>query len=38
MMAPAMGNLQVVAPPALANYETEVKKLAAGFSVSVTAR
>ena len=31
-----MGNLQIVAPAALANYEAEVKKLGAGCSVSVT--
>ena len=30
------GNLQVVAPTALANYESEVKKLTAGCSVSIS--
>src|SRR5262245_64373164 len=32
----SQGNVQIVAPAALPNYETEVKKLAAGCSVSVT--
>jgi asparaginyl-tRNA synthetase len=31
-----LGNLQVVAPASLPNYETEVKKLPAGASVTVT--
>src|SRR3954452_2089256 len=30
------GNLQVVAPAALPNYETEVKKLGIGSSVTIT--
>jgi asparaginyl-tRNA synthetase len=32
----SQGNLQVVAPAALPNYESEVKKLATGCSVTVT--
>jgi asparaginyl-tRNA synthetase len=32
----SLGNLQVVAPASLPNYETEVKKLNAGASVTVT--
>jgi asparaginyl-tRNA synthetase len=34
----SMGNIQVVVPAALANYESEVKKLSAGASVTVAGR
>src|SRR6266436_3053899 len=32
----SQGNLQIVADGSLANYETEVKKLATGCSITVT--
>jgi asparaginyl-tRNA synthetase len=32
----SMGNIQVVAPATLANYESEIKRLAAGCSVTIT--